>query len=227
LIVSLPMQSLGKIISALRREVFAALEANRELPEATGIEADRIVASLNFTIKQHSEGEAEELSFFAFEQGEGGSGDNSPVSHHNLTIEFKVARQSDAAGAASKKAEPEPLAGAMDKQERSLIDSLANIFGPPGFDSSARATVFREALTGISDDQARAIIDSLRGMPTPGITPAAARARHLISRLINSGNAGPARCREILAEVFHRHSVQSIIQLVRDEWKTQEEWLGE
>ncbi len=102
-----------------------------------------------------------------------------------------------------------------------------SIFGVPGFDSSARATVFREALAGLSDEQARAIADSLRGMATPGITPAAARARGLITRLVEGAPAGPARGRELLAEAFYRHSVESLIRTVRDKWKTQEQWLDE
>jgi hypothetical protein len=216
------MQPLKNVISALRRQIIDALEMDRDLPGLTRLEAERVVVSLSFTHEQAQDGT---LQFSCI-------GSGPAAGNHNLTIEFRLtptatgAENSPASNTSTASAPPHP-AGFDSAQARKATDSLASIFGAPGFDSSARATVFREALAGVSDDQARAIIDSLRGLPTPGITPAAARARHLINRLIASGHAGPTRGREILAEILYQHSVQSVIRLVRDQWKTQEEWLGE
>jgi hypothetical protein len=217
------MQSLRKVISALHHEILAALQEGRDLPKGGRLEADKVVVTLALGISQQKHDAPVELWCHSQEQNAA----SAPC--HTITIEFRPVLTLAANGSPQLSHEKPAAQGAglEAAQERKIAESLTMIFGAPGFDSSARATVFREALAGLSDDQARAIMDSLRGMPTPGITPAAARARHLISRLIDSGNAGSARGRDILAEIFYQHSVQSITRLVRELWKTQEEWLGE
>jgi hypothetical protein len=102
------------------------------------------------------------------------------------------------------------------------------VFGAPGFDSSARATVFREALAELSNDQALAVVDSLNGSLVSGTDEVVKRAWFLIGALLRSGPLKSTdRGGAFLAKIFSQHSVQSVIQLIEDRWKSQAEWLDE
>lgn len=234
------MQSLKNVVATLRQEILAALDEPKNLPAGARLEAERFVLSLAVTLQEkQGNGDSDVVELLipvakassSDNRSDGQAVEHTPPSLHTLTIEFRLASAARAPGQTSGQPEREALAqkpaNSVSPSPDPVVESLTAIFGVPGFDSSARATVFREALTGISDDQARAIADSLRGMPTPGITPAAARARSLVERLVVSAPAGPPRGREVLAEVFHRHSVQSLLGFIRERWKTQEEWLNE
>jgi hypothetical protein len=225
------MQPLHKILSALRREILDALENNRDLPDGSRLQAEKVVVSLGFSVNQHSPDGAVEVSCQETDLSIPDAEARAAKPVHQVTIQFRIA-PAPAATELSPSfretafASPQP-ADLERAQDTKVAESLSSIFGAPSFDSSARATVFREALAGLSDDQARAIINSLRGLPTPGISPAAARARHLIGRLLERGHAGAPRGRDILSEILHQHSVQSVIRIVRERWKTQEDWLDD
>lgn len=103
---------------------------------------------------------------------------------------------------------------------------LAQVFGAPGFDSSARATVFRETLAGMTPAEAGAVMAALT-MPLAGIADERTRqAVHILRGVILSGPAkqverGAAALRDVLA----RHSLDDILRVVEAEWKTQDAWL--
>jgi hypothetical protein len=108
-----------------------------------------------------------------------------------------------------------------------VIGIFTKVLGPPGFDSSAKATVLRDTLAEFSDEQAMSIIDSLRGVPLTAGGDAAKRARHMISNVVKSGPLGsPERGGELLVEIFQRHSLVALLRLIEDVWKTQDYWLN-
>ena len=131
------MQQLNEAIAAVLREVqrgsAAAQEASRLalLPE-------RVRLTLNFSLDAGRPPCA---------QAEG---------PHSVTLEFIVGTAGDW------KSMPLPDGDISSvpsvTEENKLVPALARVFGEPGFDSSARATVFRETLEGMSDAQAQAVI---------------------------------------------------------------------
>ncbi len=236
------MQSLKDVIASLCAEIDDALVASQPQVQGRRLESDRVVLSLQVAIREQTTADGKTHPVFEVvssgEQGPDGSGATTQDHRsHQVTVELKpgdrtvAGAQSDlepVSGASETKADPVTQAPAniSEDEAEQVVESLSEIFGAPGFDSSARATVFREALTGLSDDQVRTVIDSLDKNPPPQIDDVLHQARHMIYNILSSGptesvTAGNQR----LAPLFHKYSVGSLLRLIEERWKTQTDWL--
>lgn len=143
---------------------------------------------------------------------------------HHITLEFHV---TSAAHLESRSAQalnpPGSTEAAANRAALSNFAVLSEVFGAPGFDSSARATVFREALEELSEEQRHRVLVSLRDVPSPGEEGIVTQARHLIRRLAASGPAGSERGLGKLRQLASTCSVRELIQLA-ERWRTQSEW---
>ena len=228
----LPMQSLRKVLATFRKEVLAALEDRTEGSTKTRLEADRIVLSLAVSIRpQSGDAASPEFTFDVPERGlpDEGQGETG----HRLTIEFKAhdpRRLESSPGqgvtpGVSEVRETEPVA-LQETEATRAVESLATIFGRPGFDSSARATVFRETLTGLDDSQIRVVVRALREGRAPEADPAGKRAWDVLSRLLRSGpSKSVTKGGGILDRIFGQFPVAWLIRLLEETWKTQDDWL--
>src|SRR4051812_33276021 len=128
------MASLRQIIAALRREIDAAVQENAAAGGPLQMEPERVTLSLEVSIREQLAPDGRvDLSFDVLEAGAGQRG-HTP----RLSLEFKPIPLSSPAG-------PQPQAGQEKSRQLDAADaamvmqSLSSIFGPPGFDSSARA----------------------------------------------------------------------------------------
>ena len=107
-----------------------------------------------------------------------------------------------------------------------LTDALAQIFGPPGFDDSARAMVFREGFEGMSHEQALAVLTAAAAPSTAGLDDAMWMPAHLLRGIIQSG---PAKALDpgvsVLRAVLAIHPLAEVLRVVQREWKSQSDWL--
>jgi hypothetical protein len=109
----------------------------------------------------------------------------------------------------------------------SLIAALSEAFGPPGFDSSARASVLRESLETLSAEEARAAIAAAGRPQSAPEAPATIRqAAHLIGRLLERGPAGLERGRDLLTTLFKTREPAALLALILATWKTQDDWIA-
>jgi len=111
----------------------------------------------------------------------------------------------------------QPAAWSLDTAER-LGVVLDGVFGPPGFDSAARATVFRESAIEVGPESLQGVLAALiegRRLEEPGLE----RARHAIQRLLERGPAGVRNGAGILRDVFGRHPFDPLLTLVEDRWR--------
>lgn len=107
-----------------------------------------------------------------------------------------------------------------------LTDALAQIFGPPGFDNSARAMVFREVFEGMSDEQALAVLTAAAAPATAGLDDAMRMPAHLVRGIIQSGPAkAPDTGISVLRSVLAIHPLAEVLRVVQREWKSQSDWL--
>ncbi len=222
------METLQTVIASFRRQVLAAVaERGGSSASALRLEPERVSLSLRVSInEQKAPNGKSDLSFQVMTHGGGDtSGSESATGaplFHTVTVEFRVTPDGLVP---SKEDQPETSPAKEVPAVRQVADLLVPILGAPGFDSSSRATVFREALAGLTDQQVRSVAELLRGHAAPDATPEMVRARQLLSRLVDSGSAGPVRGREILSDVFQRHPIEGILQQVLETWRTQAEWL--
>jgi hypothetical protein len=226
------MQPLKTVISALRREIESALEGNRDLPVGARLEAERVVLSLEFMAReQHRQDGSVEVMFDVINIVAQSSTDgNAVVAHcspHRLTIEFTRAqtRPLDT----EKHSLPQNYSARSEEgvETNPVTKSLIDLLGAPGFDSSARATVLRETLAGLSEGQIRAVVASLAGGDLPDANEAVKRARHLIKGVLRSGPLKSAESGgKVLEEIFGRQPVESVLRLIQETWKSEEQWTG-
>lgn len=211
------MLSVEQAVSMLRREIQSALAADLPLPGGVTWSADRISLSLGLRFQEPAERGSENGQLVV------ATGPADCV--HHLTVEFKLPAASLTQPPAGVTAEsPAVPVAAPGPAESPYFATLAEVFGAPGFDSSARATVFREALEELSELQRQTVLLSL-GTPTAiNEEPAVARARHLLQRLASKGPAGPERGPELLRQLAGQAPVQTLIRLAAERWRTQSEW---
>lgn len=204
-------------IRALRREILGALSADEPVPEGVQLVADRVVVSLSLRIRApHEACDGLGSLVIAASAGE---------DLHRLTIEFKLQSPPAAGTLAVTGSEPRSeVEAAAQPLDSPAFAGLCEVFGIPGFDSSARATVFRETLQELSDTQARAVLASLGDARGLEIEPALNLPRHLVQRLAGSGPLGPKGGPERLRQLAERTPVAELIRLAAEHWRTQSEW---
>ncbi len=200
-----------------------ALDDGQALPSGCRWEAQRVLATVDFAVVS-TPGDIGELSprFVVAGGGTGG---------HSLQIEFAVGRSPlrevpDCTPAVPVAvAVPTPVRPLSDADAEAAVGVLSGLFGAPGFDSSARATVFREALEPLSEPALERLIGSLGEAAETG-DPEVDRAKHLIRRVLASGPGPVKEGSACLQALFRQHAPGELVGLVADRWKTQLDWLG-
>jgi hypothetical protein len=111
----------------------------------------------------------------------------------------------------------QPAAWSPETAER-VRGVLDGVFGPAGFDSAARATVFRESAMELGLESLLGVLAALiegRRLEEPGLE----RARHAIQRLLERGPGGIKNGAGILRDIFGRHPFDPLLTLVEDRWR--------
>jgi len=103
-------------------------------------------------------------------------------------------------------------------QEAELLGDLDAVFGPPGFDSGARATVFREIAADVGEPGLRRVLEGLqRGLPSEDAD--LDRARHGLARLLERGPSGSRDGARILGRLLERHGLGRVQDRVESRWR--------
>lgn len=205
------MLSVEQAVRALRREILAGLAGDAPLPGGVCLVAGKVSVSLGMQFHSEAGGEGGRLVIAT----------NPSVCAHHITIDFNL----QPAATTSHQTEENSLLSTLPPiVEPPHFAELAEVFGPPGFDSSARATVFRESLEDLDGGEQLAVLTTL-GTPAPeGEEPALSRARQLIQRLAGSGPAGPKRGPELLRQLAAHAPATELIRLAAECWRTQSDW---
>ena len=212
--------SVETAIRELRQAALAALVEGTALPPGVTCVAERLTLSL--AVRFHP----------SDDDGESGrcdvaSGEASDAPHH-LTLEFRLGppMATEASARSNQAIETPPSVGKF-PPDTSAVDVLSEILGAPGFDSSARATVFRETLEELGEVQRRQVLASLESPASDSEDAQITQARHRIYRLSGTGPAGKDRGPKLLRELAARLSAESLIQLAKTHWRTPSEWATE
>jgi hypothetical protein len=99
-----------------------------------------------------------------------------------------------------------------------LGEQLDDVFGKPGFDSAARATVFREAAAEVGaagiEEVLGAVVAGSR--LTDGVRE---RARHAVTRLLERGPLGVGGGCEALGRALATHGLVAVLAEVESRWQ--------
>lgn len=210
------MPTVEQAIRELRREVLAGLRDECPLPGQLTYTADRITLSL--AVQIHRASDSGEPSRFSVAT-------DSSTAQHRVTVEFLVPPSAAAHP-------PIPSTDLLPKLEESsetlpVFSALCEVFGAPGFDSSARATVFREVLEDLSPIQQRDVLLSLDSPVQPDVDAVLSEARHRILRLVSCGPAKEGQGPALLRQLALRESIQTLILQAAVHWRTPSDWASE
>lgn len=209
------MQPLNRVLSALRREIETGLGPGRA---SDPWQPDRLTLNLSLVITANPES-PDALQVLVPDGRESTPIHQSAAAHH-LVIELHPGGTPSSASQRSAGSPPDAI-----PHPRLLVSALTDLFGAPGFDSSARAAVFCEALTGLSNAEMTQVLDSitnLKDVPVP-----LEQARHRIRTVIQNG---PLKSLEggqaALDQVRALTNPNELLQFIRIHWKTQDDWLA-
>ena len=102
--------------------------------------------------------------------------------------------------------------------ETEALGQLELVFGAPGFDSGARATVFRELAADAGEEGLRLIL-GLLPQEQPAGDADLERVRHGLTRLLERGPSGWRDGGAILGRVVARHGLERVLELVASRWR--------
>ena len=213
------MLSIEQALTALQREILLALPDTSRRPARVVFQAEKVVVSLGLQLNPDAQTSATSHPFFV-------AADSATCVHH-VTIEFRLNTPllPDPPVSIPANETPRLPANASSVEAETDFATLCEILGAPGFDSSARATVFRETLENLSESQRREVLASLT-VPTTNADEdtSLSYARHLIRRLVTSGPAGFVRGSTLLVHLARQSSVNDLMRLAALRWRTQSEW---
>lgn len=105
-----------------------------------------------------------------------------------------------------------------EKDGAEVLGDLDAVFGPPGFDSGARATVFKEISADLGERGLGRVLDSLqRGQPSDDAD--LERACHGLARLLERGPSGARDGAQILGRVLRHHGLERVLEQVGARWR--------
>jgi len=215
------MSTLEHAIRELRREVLAGLENGGPLPSNVVCTADRV--TLSIAVHLDPENGSGELARFSVAT-------ERTNALHRVDIEFKVTPVAPAPLSAAQPGYSQSPPSLPDHKTEtlsaptSLLAALSEVFGAPGFDSSARATVFRDVLEELDGEQQRHVLLSLELPAEPGEAMLITLARHRMLRLACSGPAKAERGPAVLRELVLREPIDTLVQHAAVHWRTPSEW---
>jgi len=217
------VNSVSEAIRSLRVQVDAALTQEGPLPQGTQLEAESITLSLGLILEEDPTQTASPRWRLL-----GPSEIHPPA--HSLTLQFRVRPSTEPAESASETTvlfrpdEAPAPAGPPSDQER-LASRCHHVFGPPGFDNSARAEVFSESLAGLSPGEAATLLGWCRtGTRAPAGHPLQGKLGQF-HRILSFAPVGEPAAAEILIELLAEHPIAELIQVLGEHWRFGTHWV--
>jgi len=101
---------------------------------------------------------------------------------------------------------------------KEILGDLDAVFGPPGFDSGARATVFMEIAADVGERGLDRVLDVLqRGQRSEDAD--LERACHGLARLLERGPSGSRDGARVLGRVLRHHGLGRVLAWVAARWR--------
>ncbi|MEI6712412.1 MAG: hypothetical protein WCO60_01580 [Verrucomicrobiota bacterium] len=219
------MQTIEQTIRELKRAIFAGLRDEARDSQLTSYTAKRITLSLALTIEPTT-ATGEDVRFTVSA--------NPTAADHRINLEFEIPGEEVTHSATIQKEQIQPEQSSVRLEEPetapespTVFAALSEIFGAPGFDSSARATVFREVLEELPPLERQEVLLSLENPATPDEEAAITDARHRILRLAESGPAKKGHGPALLRRLAKCEPVQSLMLQAAVHWRTPSDWAAE
>jgi len=194
------MTELQKALASFQRELDAMSAAS---PGGATWQVDRVHFRLG-------------LEWVPGAEGQGAWRPSMGASPHGLDLDWVRGKGIVSEAESARPASPSTMS--MNGEGTPLMERLEAAFGPPGFDSAARATVFREVALEIGLEALAELLEALVGKRT---LPDAEveRARQSVMRLLERGPAGVIPGAAILLEVFRQFPGGLILESIGSRWR--------
>ena len=105
-----------------------------------------------------------------------------------------------------------------------MFRQCVEVFGPPGFDNSARAEVFSECLADVALTDTATILEWCRTGTRPPAGHPLQLKYGLLHRVLHSAPAGESKAAEILQTLLQHRSWNELVELLRERWRFGTHW---
>jgi len=211
------MKRLKEVIAALQREI-----------ESSGGSGNRATATLPVVIEEDEHGR---IGFRVLTTRDEPRQPAPQRATMTLQIELGPGTKVESVPAAPGATVSDPVRAASGSTGGpDFLPLLERMFGPPGFDNAARASVFCEVVEGLDASQVGALIEAFETDPAevPQVRPAdaaVATARIRLVRLLRMGPSGFRGAVDAMLQVLKQQPAPLVLKTIRERWKTQDEWI--
>lgn len=105
-----------------------------------------------------------------------------------------------------------------------MFRQCVEVFGPPGFDNSARAEVFSECLADVALADTATVLEWCRTGTRPPAGHPLQLKYGLLHRVLHSAPAGETKAAEILQTLLQQRSWNDLVELLRERWRFGTHW---
>lgn len=105
-----------------------------------------------------------------------------------------------------------------------IFRQCVEVFGPPGFDNSARAEVFSECLADVTLADTATVLEWCRTGARPPAGHPLQLKYGLLHRVLHSAPAGETKAAEILQTLLQQRSWNELVELLRERWRFGTHW---
>ena len=213
------MDEIGSRIRKLRSEIESALNEGSPLPGGVRLEAERVVLHL---LIPHPGAPTSNRST----SSPNGSGDfgGRIGQEEQLTIEFRVASPTESPASPMKEAVSTRPTLSPEALRSLVIETGTAVFGPQGFDNSARAEVFCELIAEQNPTEvlaALALVErGTQGNPDPQLSRSVARLRQILGFSPLGRELAAGRLRAL----FEQAEIGSVVTILGQAWRFGTHW---
>lgn len=214
------MTELQQVLQQIRQEIESGL-AHR-LPVSGGLEL--VAESVTLRLALETDPGLEGTTAAPIRVRLARSQSSDPALLHSLTFQFRLhptGIPAPAPGVPTGQA-PNPVTPA--DTDDALAIACEPIFGPPGFDNSARAEVFCEWASTLEPGELQRLLE-LALHPTPGPIPSRDAARLTrLRRLLDASPAGATAAARTFLALLRSHPLDPLLRRVAERWRFGTHW---
>jgi len=216
------MTELQQVLQQIRQEIESGL-AHRP-PASGGLELVAETATLRLTLETDSgpEGTAPAPVRVRLARTQ----PSDPTPHHTLTLQFRLQPTGTPSPVPGLPNGQVPSPGTPADADETLATACESIFGPPGFDNSARAEVFCEWASTLPPGELQRLLELALHPPSGPIPSRDAAGLTRLRRLLDASPAGPAAAAQSFLDLLrrHPHELDHLLRRVAERWRFGTHW---
>jgi hypothetical protein len=216
------MTELQQVLHQIRQEIESGL-AHRP-PASGGLELVAETVTLRLTLETDPGPESSTAARVRVRLARSQPSDPTPL--HSLTLQFRLQSTGTPSPVPGAPAGQVTSPGTTADADDTLAAACESIFGPPGFDNSARAEVFCEWASTLPPGELQRLLELALHPPSGPIPSRDAAGLTRLRRLLDASPAGAAAAARSFLDLVDRHPLEldRLLRHVAERWRFGTHW---